>query len=432
MVKMLFSADNGSMKVFNKFFSFFLILSVSISAFCADLKLTSDDIKVERDETGSFHIYIRKKDGVGSVLLTESSKNPEGESDNYSYRAKEWNPINGDEKRILDGKFLESAYSRYSIVDSTPEIFSDMGECFHLYVPETIVYGYPWSRNGEVQVGKGTFLNIRCYEKPYADYSGAFYDNPFMVSYRIIEKPKVEEPVYIEPEVIEEVVEEIVEEPIEEVVEEVVEEVELTDEYNSEAANSFQDLADMNNDLVIISAGPETLIEDIMKCIKAMDPSKPCDIVFAIDATGSMKDDIEKLRQELIPRLETEFVNYVDVRIGLLLYRDYGDNFKYKDLPIKMFHFTKEMKTFKKNLNGFKIKGNEGGDIPEAVYEALYGSIQFFEWNADSQKKIILIGDAQPHPRPRGKIICSKEIVQELANKNDIHIDTIIVPDKKG
>ena len=86
---------------------------------------------------------------------------------------------------------------------------------------------------------------------------------------------------------------------------------------------------------------------------------------------------------------------------------------------------------FNKNLNGFKINGKEGGDIPEAVYEALYASLEFYEWRPDAQKKIILIGDAEPHPAPRGTKKYTKELVQKTAAEKQIKIDAIITPDEK-
>jgi hypothetical protein len=45
---------------------------------------------------------------------------------------------------------------------------------------------------------------------------------------------------------------------------------------------------------------------------------------------------------------------------------------------VKFFDFTPDMNIFVKNLNAVVIHGNEGGDVPEAVYEALYSSISFF------------------------------------------------------
>ena len=168
-----------------------------------------------------------------------------------------------------------------------------------------------------------------------------------------------------------------------------------------------------------------------MAALDNINPKNMVDVVFAIDATGSMKDDIEQLRKEWVPRLINSLKDFKDIRFGLLLYRDYGDNFKYKNLPVKFFDFTEDVEIFNKNLNGFKINGKEGGDIPEAVYEALYASLEFYAWRQDAQKKIILIGDAEPHPAPRGTKKYTKEFVQKIAAEKQIKIDAIITPDEK-
>ena len=90
------------------------------------------------------------------------------------------------------------------------------------------------------------------------------------------------------------------------------------------------------------------------------------------------------------------------------------------------------IKEFEANLNAFIIKGTEGGDIPEAVYEAMYASLEFYKWDEDAQRKIILIGDAEPHPKPRGSGKYSKDLVMKLAAEKEIAIDAIITPDDKG
>ena len=99
---------------------------------------------------------------------------------------------------------------------------------------------------------------------------------------------------------------------------------------------------------------------------------------------------------------------------------------------MKFFDFTDDVETFKKNLNRFVINGSEGGDLPEAVYEALFGSIDFYKWRSGAQKKIILIGDAEPHPTPRGTKKYTKELVSKLSKSKGVVIDTIIVPDNKS
>lgn len=395
-----------------------------------ELRISANDIKlIEDKENGGYHLYVKKNPKVNSILLTETTKDPLGKNDSYAYRAKEYNPINGDEIRYLDGKKLESEGAKYSLLDSTVEKTDFFGYAFHIFIPKTVVYGYEWSRHGEVELGKGTFINIRSFEKPYADYSGDYMDNPFMFDLKVfkktvktvrkevkkLEKKETPQPV-LEPEVLDEP--EIFEEP------EVQAEIILTDNYNPVASEKFSEISKE----MIYSKGPETLIEDIGKILKTFVNAEKLDIVFAIDATGSMKDDIEKLREDLIPEIKRIFSKEKDVRIAVLFYRDYGDTFKYMDLPVKCFDFTRSFKTFKEQLYSIKILGREGGDIPEAVYEAMFAASEFYKWRRDAQKEIILIGDAEPHPVPRGTGKYSKGYVMALADSKNIKIHSILLP----
>jgi len=394
------------------------------------LRIKASDVRLVADKkNGGYHLYVKKTANVNSILLTETTKDPEGKSDSYAYRAKEYNKINGDEIRFLDGKKLESEGAKYSLVDSTPEkttLFSGKSggevEAFHIYIPETIVYGYEWSRHGEITIGKGTFINIRSFEKPYADYTGDYMDSPFMfdlkVTKRVVKKPapkpepKPAPAPLPEPEPIEEP--ESVEEP----------ETVLTDDYNPLASEKFKEMSDD----IIYSKGPETIIEDIRGLLADIPDKDNLDLVFAIDATGSMKNDLDKLKTDMYPLLTELFGNTPGARIGLLFYRDYGDTFKYMDLPVKVFPFTSNFTSFSKNLNSVRIYGKEGGDIPEAVYEAMYAACEFYSWRNTAQKEIILIGDAEPHPTPRGSRKYSKDYVMGIAESRKIKIHSILLP----
>jgi len=167
---------------------FALTILCSLYALAAqDLAIGPDDIAITQSPKGGYNLYIRKKPGIGSVLLTETTRDPELKADNYAYRALEYNPVNGDEKRMLDGEFISPEKKLWSLIDSTPVVESPVGEAFHIWIPYVIAYGYEWSRNGEVQVLDGTYLNIRAFEKPYGDYSGTFADNPYRL--RLTQKP---------------------------------------------------------------------------------------------------------------------------------------------------------------------------------------------------------------------------------------------------
>ena len=86
---------------------------------------------------------------------------------------------------------------------------------------------------------------------------------------------------------------------------------------------------------------------------------------------------------------------------------------------------------FEAHLFDLIIKGNEGGDPPEAVYEALQGAMEFYQWTAETQRRIILIGDAEPHFAPRGSRKYTRELVITTALDKNIIIDAIITPDGK-
>ena len=385
------------------------------------LRITAGNVRLVRDEkNGGYHLYVKRLPNVNSILLTETTKDPEGKSDSYAYRAQEYNSINGDEIRYLDGKKLESEGAKYSLVDSTPENTSFFGPAFHIYIPETIVYGYEWSRNGQITIGKGTFINIRSFEKPYADYTGDYMDSPFMfdlkVTKRVVKKPAPKPAPKVQPKPDPEPINEP--EPVDEP------ETVLTDDYNPVASEKFKEFSDD----IIYSKGPETIIEDIRGLLADIEDKDNLDLVFAIDATGSMKNDLDKLKTDMYPLLTELFGNTPGARVGLLFYRDYGDTFKYMDLPVKVFPFTSNFTSFSKNLNSIRIYGKEGGDIPEAVYEAMYASCEFYSWRNTAQKKIILIGDAEPHPTPRGIGRYSKDYVMGIAESRKIKIHSILLP----
>ena len=371
------------------------------------MRIKADDIRLkeeknEKDELTGYHLYIRKIKGVESVLLTETTRDPNGKADNYAYRALEYNAINGDEIRYLDGKPLVSEGAKYSLIDSSPEKVSGLGEAFHIFIPLKLAYGYEWSRNAVIEIGRGTFINIRTFEKPYADYTGEYMDSPFMFNLETRRRAKPNPP------------------PPEPPAEKVV----LTDDYNPAASQKFEEMSDF----IVYSKGPETIVDDILEVLEDIGDKDNLDVVFAIDATGSMKNDIETLKKDLLPALLKSFEKTKCARFGLLFYRDYGDNFNYKGLPVRFFGFTDNLTAFNKNLNSIRIIGKEGGDIPEAVYEAIYSSTEFYNWRWGATRRIILIGDAEPHPKPRGLGKYSKDFVMGLAESKDIKVKAILLP----
>ena len=154
---------------------------VPVYTFGADLSVSPEDLRIEQGADGGYHLYIRRSGDIQSVLLTESTADPDSKLAVYALRNPEYHPENGDEKRLLNGEFLDPSNGLYSIIDSTPEEHDELGPTFHLFIPYVVTFGYPWSRGGEIQVLDGTYLNIRAFAEPFSDYSGGFRDNPFVL-----------------------------------------------------------------------------------------------------------------------------------------------------------------------------------------------------------------------------------------------------------
>ena len=85
------------------------------------LGLDPSDLRIEQRDDGGYHLYVRAKPGLGSILLTESTVDPEGKLDTYAYRALEDNPVNDGERRILSGKSIPGTSELHFLVDSSPE-----------------------------------------------------------------------------------------------------------------------------------------------------------------------------------------------------------------------------------------------------------------------------------------------------------------------
>ncbi|MDR2028482.1 MAG: VWA domain-containing protein [Treponema sp.] len=364
--------------------SFFLVLvALGIGqGYGQDLSLGPGDLRIEQRVDGGFHLFIRKKPGISSVLLTESTRDPTLRADNYAYRSPDWNAVNGDEIRLLDGVPIPRESAIWSLIDSSPEGDAEWGQSFHIYIPYILNYGYPGTRHGEVYVVDGTYLNIRSFALPYGDYRGAFRDNPFIL--RVTQRP-LEGP----PE----------------------------GNFMKDTVEAFREISAAGKGDLIYSTGAADLVDKIGLILEE-ERGKILDLVLCLDTTGSMKDDIDAIREQLIPLLERMISGFPRFRIGMVLYKDYYEEYLTRIVP-----FTGDFEGFRKTLQAIRVGG--GRDIPEVVYEALYEAAQKFPWTGES-RLIILIGDAPPHPRQRGKV--SKEMVDRAVAERSLKVNAIILP----
>lgn len=148
-------------------------------------RLSLADIRIEELDDDAIMLVVRKQRNVRSLLLTEAMRTGDDMLAGvlYSYWVPAYHPINGDERRILNGKVLRDS-DRYYLVDSTPDDDDQFGQAFRIRIPYILRYGFPWTHVGTASlVAQDKFrFNIRTFEKPFADYCGAYRDNLFVIA----------------------------------------------------------------------------------------------------------------------------------------------------------------------------------------------------------------------------------------------------------
>lgn len=359
----------------------FSIIFVVLFVHPQDISVGTQDVIIEQALEGGYHLWIRKKPDIASVLITESTEDPNRKVASYALRTSVYNPVNGDEKRLLDGKFLDNSRGYY-LVDSTVEKHPVLGEAFHIFIPYVVIYGYPWTRNGELMVLDGTYLNIRTFTLPYADYSGGFKDNPFIL--RVVQKPFPGPP---------------------------------EANYMPQAEESFKKLSEKSKTPLLYSTGQEDVLDKIKDVLEDK-RGDSLDLVIVLDTTQSMEDDIPFLQRELVPLIKKTCKGYSRLRVGVVLYKDYLEEYLNKVIP-----FQSNLDVFNSLISHIRVSG--GRDLPEAVYEALYAALVRFDWLYDD-RKIILVGDAPPHPRPRGAV--TEDMVFDTAEEKHVAVFPILLP----
>jgi hypothetical protein len=374
------------------------VFALGPSAGSKGLSIGPEDVRILARNDGGYDLFIRAKPGMASVLLTESTKDPAMKADNFAYRAMEHNDVNGDETRLLNGKPLPATSKLYSLISSTPLPDAGFGMAFHILIPPVLIYGYSWSRSGTVAVGRGTYINIRAFEKRFADYRGAFLDNPYQIAIAAKPIPLTTEPATIStaPQL----------------------QAQIVPPPPPEAVSPTPPAPPPPP-----PPPPPTPKDDRPSAriagLIGSGPGKSLDLVLCLDTTASMEPYFEDIRHNLGALLRERVSGFAQYRIGVVLYKDYWPD----EYITKKYPYTSDISAIEGIAKSAVVYG--GGDIPEAEIEALYSAATEFDWKAD-RRQVIVLTDAPPHPDPRGSILFDD--VAKEAEAKDIELDAVNEP----
>lgn len=116
------------------------------------------------------------------------------------------------------------------------------------------------------------------------------------------------------------------------------------------------------------------------------------DLMYVIDTTGSMGDELEYLKAEIQDVIERAAEQTgAEIRTSVNFYRDEGDEY-----VVKYYDFRDDAKEVAALVG--EQSANGGGDEPEAVHTALDNALHQHSWSEDSTVKLMfLVLDAPPH-----------------------------------
>lgn len=133
------------------------------------------------------------------------------------------------------------------------------------------------------------------------------------------------------------------------------------------------------------------------------------DVVFTVDATSSMSDEIEVIKKEIwtIANRLMAGKPSPDIRFGLVFYKDVGDDFVVRSTPL-----TRDIDKIHSLLMSAPVSG--GGDMPEHVGAGLHAAMDM-DWDQDKKvsRLVYLVGDAPSKNHQDNKVADAIKKAQE-------------------
>ena len=152
---------------------------------------------------------------------------------------------------------------------------------------------------------------------------------------------------------------------------------------------------------------------------RAFGNNVPLDVLFLLDSTGSMSDEIDRIKDSLlsISARISDLPSRPDLRFGLVAYRDRGDEF-----ITRVYDFDRDFHRFADTIR--EVHADGGGDEPESLNEALHVAVHKPSWRLGNAIRLVfLVADAPPHLDYPQDYDYSKEMVE--AHRRGIKVFSI-------
>lgn len=154
-------------------------------------------------------------------------------------------------------------------------------------------------------------------------------------------------------------------------------------------------------------------------------PEANQDVVIALDTTGSMSDEIKAVKQNLVQLVQKLAKNNnKNIEVAVVLYKDQNQQDPY--VAEILSDLESELGQVQVLLKNIAVSG--GGDHPEAVLDALELIESDVHFRLNSNKTVILIGDAPGHKKSKTTGATTEEVLDLfVVPGQEISINPILV-----
>jgi hypothetical protein len=163
--------------------------------------------------------------------------------------------------------------------------------------------------------------------------------------------------------------------------------------YNNVAVSYFSSLADSLHGRSYFADNSDGVMLSVMDILTTR-INQGTDIVFLVDKTGSMDDDIETVKNSL-NMIMSYLSQFNNVKVAMAFY---GDKNHHYDLWYNRTSLTNNISDIERFMQTYSTVGNP--DVPESVNDGIVKTVEEMNWTPGNRRLMLVIGDAQSQLPP--------------------------------